>query len=407
MKDNFAKKTLFNTIGTFIYFFCQWLTTVLVVRITGYQDAGVFSLAITMTNIFYFVSLYGVRNFQLSDIENKYTPGNFFFVRVITTAVAVILFIITLFFLRFNSYTAMSCIAYMVFKCLESFTDLIFGNFQKINKYDSILISYVAKGITSLTIFVIFLKITGNLFFAISLMTLCYFLIILFYDVFIIKRNITITLEKKGTKKIIIMCFPLMLFSLIMPYMNFVTRYLIEKVYSSELLGYYSSISIIVVIMSTLAGCIWLVIIPTLSEMYINNQHKKIKSFIHKVIIGILISGILIIILAKLLGDFGLSLIFNKDILKYSGLLIPVVISSVFLTVSMFLNSVLISFKKNRTVLYCNLSGAVVCTLIAYPLIVNFNIYGANASLLIGILVQVITLYILLIKSLSENINKF
>ena len=42
-----SKNVIYNTIGTFFYFFCQWLTTILVVRISGYEDAGILSIVIS------------------------------------------------------------------------------------------------------------------------------------------------------------------------------------------------------------------------------------------------------------------------------------------------------------------------------------------------------------------------
>ena len=64
---------LWNTIGTLYYLGMQWLTTVLVVRISGsYEDAGIYSLAVSITNIFYIIAMYNVRNFQVSDYKNEF-----------------------------------------------------------------------------------------------------------------------------------------------------------------------------------------------------------------------------------------------------------------------------------------------------------------------------------------------
>lgn len=403
MKSNIAKNSLLNTIGTFIYFFCQWLTTVVVVRITGFSDAGILSLAITFTNVFYFISLFGVRNYQLSDVNNEFSTSNYSFVRLLALLGSLIAFIVILIFIRFDFYTKLCCLAYMIFKMLESITDLFFTIFQKENKFKIILISYTAKGIISILAFAAALYITKNLLITIIVMGFVYLLVISFYDFILLNRIVKISFNKNGTKRIFVLCIPLVLFSLIMPYMNFITRYLVERLYTKEILGYYSSISLVVVVVSTLAGCIWLVIIPYLSKAFINKKFKELRLLLVKILLGFLILGIVSISACWLLGDFFLSLIFGNDILKYSDLLIPVVITSLALALCMFLSTVLISFKKNKAVLYCNIMGALVCSVFAYPLIKEYNVYGANMSMLFSITIQIILLLVILLRLL---INK-
>lgn len=31
---------IYNTVGSLVYYFCQWVMTVLIVRMSGFEDAG-------------------------------------------------------------------------------------------------------------------------------------------------------------------------------------------------------------------------------------------------------------------------------------------------------------------------------------------------------------------------------
>ena len=64
---------LYNSVGFIVYLFCQWLITIVVVRLSNYEDAGILSLAMSINNILYAISTFGLRNYQVSDIENKYS----------------------------------------------------------------------------------------------------------------------------------------------------------------------------------------------------------------------------------------------------------------------------------------------------------------------------------------------
>ena len=61
-----------NSIGSIFYLGCQWLMTVVVVWIAGLETAGILSLAMSVSNIWYSFAVYGMRNFQVSDTVGKY-----------------------------------------------------------------------------------------------------------------------------------------------------------------------------------------------------------------------------------------------------------------------------------------------------------------------------------------------
>lgn len=46
------KNLLWNTIGTFLYTFAQWVLTVLVVRMDSYEFAGYLAIAITASSTY-------------------------------------------------------------------------------------------------------------------------------------------------------------------------------------------------------------------------------------------------------------------------------------------------------------------------------------------------------------------
>ena len=52
-KLSVGQNALLNSIGSLFYLGCQWLITVLVIRIGSVEDGGDLSLAMSITNIFY------------------------------------------------------------------------------------------------------------------------------------------------------------------------------------------------------------------------------------------------------------------------------------------------------------------------------------------------------------------
>ena len=74
---------IWNTVGSIIYMVTQWLITILVVRIAGVDTAGNLTLAISVNNIFYSIAMFGIRNYQVSDVKEKYSNNIYIYSRML------------------------------------------------------------------------------------------------------------------------------------------------------------------------------------------------------------------------------------------------------------------------------------------------------------------------------------
>lgn len=361
--NSLIENVVYNTYGTFFYFFCQWLLTVLVVRISGYHDAGILSLIISTTNLFYCIAVFGVRNYQVSDIEHRYTDSHYLTMRILTVTFTLILFFISLWFYGFDRETLLCSIVYIFYKCGEAFSDVLFGSYQRYSCYKDIAISYTLKGISTLVLFIAVLSITQSLVLTLISNVIVYYLVLCLYDRPRLKRKYKFEFIKFDYICLLKICFPLMLYSCMVPYLNFITRFIIENKFGIEILGYYSSVTMVLSVMSTLMNSVFVSVIPKLSALYISKEKEQLFKIINGLLLVIVLIAIIAVICARFMGDIIFSLVFGKSILKYMYLLVPTIIASIVLTITSFLSSTLISFKDTKSMILCNLSGVVVCTL--------------------------------------------
>ena len=76
-RKQMTKNIAWNTFGSVFYSACQWLITVLVVHLSSYESAGYLSLAMTTSSSFSAISLYSMRNFQVSDVKGEYNCNEY------------------------------------------------------------------------------------------------------------------------------------------------------------------------------------------------------------------------------------------------------------------------------------------------------------------------------------------
>ena len=80
---------LWNSIGSMTYLGCQWLVTIFVVRLSsGYDAAGLLSLAMAVVGIFGTFANYKMGTYQISDIKHEHTLGEYLGFRCFMLAVA-------------------------------------------------------------------------------------------------------------------------------------------------------------------------------------------------------------------------------------------------------------------------------------------------------------------------------
>ncbi len=403
MSSQTLSNTMRNTAGTVLYYCCQWLTTVFVVRIAGYDVSGTFSLVISYANIFGFVSLYNLRNYQLSDVTRRFTPSQYTAAYTGTSAAALLLFFAVLPFCGFDRYTILCCIAYMLFKYCETAMNYLFTYYQFQSKYGIILLSFALKSLLPLAAFTLMMWLGYGLLSAILLMAAVFLLTLAFFDVPHMKGSGLKGFSVRGVGTILRESFPLMLSTLVLPYMLFFMRYAVEALYGRETLGYFSTVTMVTVIMTTLASSVWFVIMPALSERFVAKQFAELRRQILLIAAAVLVITAALVPLGNWIGGWVFSLIFGSEILPHMYLLAMTIISSGFLTVAMFLSTVLIAIRKRVPMLLSMLSGAALLTALALPFTRSFGSIGALYAFTAAVILQLIPMLIIIFNTCRKG----
>lgn len=82
MKQNIKKDYLWNTIGVLAQNAISPLLLIVVTRLNGVDDSGLFSFAFSLALIFWAIGIWGGRTYQVSDVKHEFTPQSYIFVRI-------------------------------------------------------------------------------------------------------------------------------------------------------------------------------------------------------------------------------------------------------------------------------------------------------------------------------------
>lgn len=371
------RNMLWNSAGSFTNLLAQWLITVLVVRIaSGYDAAGLYSLAVSVYGIFAPVAQYRMYTYQISDTHHENTVGEYFTLRVITNGIALV---------ACFGYALLTCplsavpaiMLYGLFKSAALLIDVFHACDQRHYRMDYIGISLAMQGVSSLAIFALAFSLTQNLEITLALMSLALLVIGLVYDMprsnGFEKLRLGITWRK--TRYLLLKCLPIVIGALAMAAAVSAPRQYLFDAMGEATLGVYASVAAPVAIIQTGASYIYYPLIGYFADYYDRGEKRKLIGLLLRVTGGIALVGVACAVLLELFGAPILEMFFANNIGQYAYLLVPMIVSAMITAYVWFLNDLLIAVRDFRG----NLIGSIVPLVVALACMVPFvHWWGMN-----------------------------
>lgn len=395
-----SKNIIYNSIGTFTYLFCQWLITFIVVWISGYKTAGVFSLAMSITTTFAIFSTFNMRNYQSSDYKGYYSEKTYLHSRIFTCALSMVLMLIYCLFAGFNLFQFSCVVAYMVFKLSEALVDVLHGSLQRKWRFDIIGISYFIRGIISVAMFSLVLFFTKNLLIALISLSLGIYIFIYFYDLKKYRSEFKKLGESSGIQifQLIIQCIPLVIYGFLLNYYAMYPRVLANELFGTKILGYYASVATPAIIVQVAASFIFTPLINIFSEYYNEKEFKKLFITMFRVIFITLVMGALAIVFSIFFSEFMFKILFGEKILKYTYLFNGVIIVSTLTAIIWLLAMILTVSRDYFRLVFSTIIALVINVVLSKYFLNRFYLNGINYVLIISYLVQIILFLVFILN---------
>ena len=158
-----SRDFMWNTIGFSAWGMVFPLLTIVVTQLAGVERAGMFSFAFVVANLFYILGNYGVRTYQVSDIDEYHSFADYQVNRIIT---CVLMMICGYIFCRIMGYAGemfTMCMGIFAYKAIDALGEVYEGRLQQTDK---LYLGGISLSIRSLLAFVVFsalLLTTGDL----------------------------------------------------------------------------------------------------------------------------------------------------------------------------------------------------------------------------------------------------
>ena len=183
------KNFIWNTIGLSFSAFISLFLLIVVKRINGINTAGIFTYAFSLCCLFFIISCFYSRTFQVSDYKRRFTLSDYFTARIIYVIISLLLILLFSIINGFSNYKLMVILLLSIYKSVEALSDSLFGQIQIEGNLYKTGISYTLKSILGLATFIVIDIITKNLLLSITGLFVVSIIVLILYDLRSIKED--------------------------------------------------------------------------------------------------------------------------------------------------------------------------------------------------------------------------
>ena len=373
------KHFIWNAVGVASNTLTSLVLLMAVVRISGVDDGGVFSIAFTTSLILVTVGLYGIRNYQVTDLSGMFPTGVYVSSRFITSAAMLIIGIL---FCVISGYSiekaALVCIL-VLYKMAEAISDVLYGVLQKNNMLYIVGISMTVRGVLSISSFIFALLISHNLLFSCLLLMIAGYIPFILIDIPYSRKMEPIApiFSKERIISLFKVCFPVFAVAFLSLIVVNIPKYVIDRSLTNDSQAIYN----IIVMPGTSIALFSQVIIQSfllkLAQFRQNAQMNRFSSLIGKIVAMIVLFSGLFGLFCYFWGNALLYLLYGIDLNQYIPLLLIVVAGSMFSSITGVLSAALVALRVTKIQLYLYLASLLSALVISPLIIPTYGLFGA------------------------------
>lgn len=268
-------------VGNIVYAATQWGILVILAKNGRAEYVGDFTLALAITAPVMEFSNLKLREVLTTDAQNIYQVSNYFLLRIISSAIGLIVIILIIWGLGYGYKTAMTILFIAVAKVFENISDILHGLMQKRERMDYITISKMQRGIISLLVVFVALYFTNSFIASMLCLTITWGCVLLLYDLriavrilqeFKVGNELFSLVDVSGLYKLTKLGFPLGVVAVLVSIRTSIPRFFLESYYGEAALGYHAAIAYIPVAGATIIGALGQSALPRLARDYTVNR---------------------------------------------------------------------------------------------------------------------------------------
>ena len=387
-KTNNIKRSSYtwNALNAIISALQNPVILLVITRTNGVYDAGVFSIAFAIATLMLYVGLYGLRRFQSSDLDEKYSFSEYHGMRILTCSMMIFISIIyCIYGMIFTGYSmekALVIFMICIVKVCQAYSDVYHGCMQQKGRLDVATKSSSIRYGLEMAAYAAMLVITRNLLLSTAAFMAASIAGLIFTSVNAGRNYCTYrpSFNRTKIKALAIEGFPLFASLFLNMYISNAPKYAIDAFLTEEIQAIYNMVFMPAFVVMLIANFIFNPILTTYAELWLESTREsiaKLKKQIIKQMLFILALTVLGLAIAATIGTPVLSVIFGVDLAGYKTELCIVMLGGGALAYATYFSTVITVIRLQKTLIVCYGIIALAAKLLSKFFVLGYGIAGA------------------------------
>lgn len=412
MKNNILRKNfIWNVVGVSFNAFTSLFFLIIVTRINGADQAGLFTFAFSLALLFEVIGYYAGRVYQVTESNKKISDIDYIYSHFITSLLMIAICIIFSFIKGYDFNKTLLIFLMTLFRSIESFSDTFYAIIQKNNRLYKVGKSFFIKALLSLTMFLLIDYVSHNMILATFAIVIIQFFVLLFYDYMNAKkyyhgRN---TIRKDAIILIFKNGFFTFAFMFLTQYLINAPKYAIDSLLPNSYQTKYGIIAMPATIIILITQFLIHPFLLKLTNYIKNKEYLSFHKMVLKMVLVLILIGAIGATTAYLVGIPVLELVYSINLNNYQSSLLIIIIGATLYGIVSILSNALITIRKTFIQMIVFIITSIFAYFISTWLTMKYSIYGSCNAYLISMLILLllfIIIYIIYFRRISyENKN--
>lgn len=372
----------------------------------GVNDSSAFVIAYAIANLLMTIGKYGMRNFQVTDVNGQFSFRTY----ELSRRISVLLMIgmgggYVLYAYMFKRYTINKCIVVLTIiflRVFDSYEDVYHGVLQREGKlYVASRIVAIRLGIYYIFFIVMFLitdDLANSLLGSVTISCLCGFIL---NKVILQECSMKKEMSKKNELiKLMKICFPLCICSFLLTYFSNAPKYIADSYLSEVEQAMFNYIFMPVFVICLLGNYIFLPLLARVAVLWNEGEYGK---FLLKLIsqIGMLFGiTFVLVIVSYFMGIPALEVIFNAELEAYKTEFLLLILSGGLLAIVYLMNMFMTIVRCQKSMLICFAIASVITAVSEGYYAQKAGMLGISVTYCIVLLLLSIVLLVILLNKI-------
>ena len=404
MKKNF----IWNLIGSTFNSFTSLFFLIIVTRINGVDDAGIFTFAFANACFMQVIGIYVTRAFQVTEKDKSISDSDYIYSKIIT---CIFMLLATLVFCVAKGYDGIKfsiIILLVLYKALDAFSESIYAVIQKNDKLYKVGISLFVKGIIGTLVFLISNIITKDMLISTIILILTNILIMLLYDFREVRKCKKIITSFKINKclKILKLGFWTFVFTLLTQYLINAPKYSIDNYLNHDMQTIYGIVSMPATIMILISNFVIHPFLLKIDSCVSKKEFKKLNKIVLRMLISIVIIGLSAELLAYLVGIPVLNILYGIKLDNYLNELLIIIAGATLFALTIIISNVLIAMRKTLSQTVIFVITSIFIFVISNVFVQKYFVLGATYSYFFSMLLLLVLYIIIYYLAFKKEMKK-